>query len=189
MLPMLIVTLIERLAFKHSHYEVNTSTSSIIFALFVFTLTCGLIILVCYLFEKPSEITVEIARRDEEDPPSYFEEWEGESPFIIMYLIYGLITLVGFYLLSDAAIKGIEYMHYFRKYAFFLIIIDIIITVIMRHEIAPSIPHSIVGMIHFETSYMLRAVWIIAFMWGLLYLTIITILIGGAILGLISWKE
>lgn len=111
---------------------------------------------------------------------SYFEEWEDEGPFVIMYLIYGLITLVGFYLILDAAFNGLEYMYYFRKYALLLIIIDIIIIAIMRHEIAPSIPCSVVGMIHFETSYMLRAIWIIALIWGLLYLTMITILIGAA---------
>ena len=56
----------------------------------------------------------------------------------------------------------------------------------MKREIAPNIHCSVIGMIHFETSYMLRAVWIIAFIWGLLYFTVITILIGGIILALIT---
>ena len=85
--------------------------------------------------------------------------------------------------------NGKRSYHYFFAHTCDKVAIDIIIIAIMRHEIAPSIPCSVVGMIHFETSYMLRAVWVIAFIWGLLYLTMITILIGAAFLELISWKE
>lgn len=50
-------------------------------------------------------------------------------------------------------------------------------TGIMRFEIASSIPHSIIGMIHFETSYMLRTVGLLVFLWGLVYYSIITMVV------------
>lgn len=186
MIPLYIITFIEKLAFDHSKYDLNNSKSSVLFALAVFTVTCVIIIALCYIFEKPDEITVSVAKSQDDEVPTYYEEWEDEDPFIVMRLIYGLISLIGLYFISDAMMKSEPYLSLFKKYAVLLIVIDLIITVLMKREIAPNIHCSVIGMIHFETSYMLRAVWIIAFIWGLLYFTVITILIGGIILALIT---
>jgi len=169
MIPLLLLTVVERFAFKHTHFEPSTAVSSVLFALIIFTVTCGVIITVCYLFEKPDEITIKFAEQRNEEPESYYEEWKDDPPFIVMYLIYGLICIIALFLLYDAAIKGENYMLYFRNYSLVLVVVDLVIIGIMRYKIAPSIPQAIMGMIHFETSYMLRAVGILVLIWGLMY--------------------
>ena len=55
MIPLYIITFIEKLAFDHSKYDLNNSKSSVLFALVVFTVTCVIIIALCYIFEKRSQ--------------------------------------------------------------------------------------------------------------------------------------
>lgn len=184
MIPLLLITIVERFAFQHTHFKPNAEISSVAFALIVLAITCGVIITVCYLFEKPSEFTLEFAKSNEEEPPTYYEQWQDEPSFAVLYLIYGIICVVALFLLYNAASKGQDYMLYFRKYAFLLVIIDLVITGFIRYEIAPSIPHSIVGMIHFEASYTLRSIAFLVFLWGLMNYVMITLIISIATGGL-----
>lgn len=178
MIPLLIISLVEIFAFSHSRFEFNTSSNNVIFALVVFTVTCGIIIIICNLFEKPDQITIDVAKAQDDEVPTYFEQWEDEDPFIAMYLIYGIITLFSLHSIYNVIIKDQSLFHYFKSHIILFLIVDIIIFILMKREIAPNIRSSIAGTIHFETSYMLRAVWLIAFVWGLILFTLITILIG-----------
>ena len=178
MIPLLIISLVEIFAFSLSHYELNTSSDNIIFALVVFTVTCGVIIMICSIFEKPDQITIDVAKAQDDDVPTYFEQWEDEEPFIAMYLIYGIIPLFSLHSIYNVIIKEQSLFYYFKSHIILFLIVDIIIFILMKREIAPNIRSSIAGTIHFETSYMLRAIWIIAFLWGLIYITLFAILIG-----------
>ena len=189
MIPLFIVALMEHLAFNYFNLEANYSTKVVVLALIVFSITCGGIIFFCSIFEKPTDITKEIANINDERIPTYFEKWEGEPPFVVMYLIYGLIIFIALYLFSESAYKGEDFLILFHKYGWILFIIDVIITFIVNRDIAPNIPCSIIGMIHFETSYMLRIVWILAFIWGLLYFTVITLLVLGLVLSAFKFRD